>query len=110
MTDYISSIFWGVLIGCIHGFVLWQGIQPGLALASFMLFDRNVYFVAFLLVSIVDTVSLITVLSSGYWMPKLMKFREEFIAAENIRLGVAPAPENDEDFEEEIPCSAVLTK
>ena len=91
----VRSIVIGTLLGILHGIILNISTTDGFALASFMLFDRNPYFFGLLLALCIDIVIVTVVSTCVWWMPKVVKFYDEFIEADLDRF-------DPEDYEKEL--------
>lgn len=84
----LFAAFIGAVIGCLHGLVLWATMNTGAVLintgterfipASYYN-NMGFYQLAVEVAVIVDVVAIITVLSSGWWLPRLMQFHEKWI-------------------------------
>ena len=70
------AILAGVVLGCLHGLILWASMVS-LELASFILHGDRYYF-PFRLTLIVDAVAIVTVLTSAYWLPFMMDLQEKY--------------------------------
>jgi hypothetical protein len=78
MIDYRKSAHIGAMLGTIHGIILWAATDKTAQLMSFILYG-NRYTLALYTVAIVDVVTLITVLTSGFWLPRVMAFRDKVV-------------------------------
>ena len=86
--DCIFAAFVGAFIGGIHGAVLWATMNTGAVIVSSgtkvfvpASYYNNIgfYQLAWEIALLVDGVALVTVLSSGWWLPRLMQFHEDFM-------------------------------
>ena len=74
----LSALLWGIAIACVHGTILYLAMLPdSLALASFIL-TRNRFYYPLVLTGAVDAVMLVTVLTSGWWLPWAMRMQERY--------------------------------
>jgi len=86
--DHIFAAFVGAFIGGIHGAVLWATMNTGVILVSggmerfvpaSQYNNMGFYQLAIEVALLVDAVALVTVLTSGWWLPKIMQFHEDFM-------------------------------
>jgi hypothetical protein len=73
-----SALFTGVILGLLHGIILWSAIIQ-YSLVSYMAFERNAYYLPFIITGLVDVTALLTVLTSGYWLPFTMSVRDDHV-------------------------------
>lgn len=78
MTEYNLPIITGTVLGIIHGLVLWAALDSSFKLASIIIY-KDPYLLSFYTVAIVDAVILITVITSGLWLPRLMALRDKVV-------------------------------
>jgi hypothetical protein len=88
MPDYATAIITGVGMGLIHGTVL-LAATLSLATASFILYG-DILYLPTEITYIVDIVMLATVLTSGYWLPKIMDSRDRFIEKYGVEVDEEP--------------------
>ena len=75
---HLSAALWGIAMGLVHGIILDLAMLPdSLALASFIL-TRNRFYYPLVLTGAVDAVVLVTVLTSGWWLPWAMRMQERY--------------------------------
>lgn len=96
-TRVLLAAATGAFLGGIHGGILYISMIDDLAkLASVKLY-ANTYTLPTMIALIVDVPVLITVLTSGYWLPKLMDYRDEFVERQAaLEEGVDEDEEEDE--------------
>jgi Mg/Co/Ni transporter MgtE len=70
------AILAGVILGCMHGLILWASMVS-LELASFILHGDRYYF-PLRVTLIIDAVAVVTVITSGYWLPFMMDLQEKY--------------------------------
>lgn len=78
MTEYKLPIIIGTALGIIHGIILMAALDDSFKIASLILY-KNPYYLSLATVAIVDLVILVTVISSGLWLPRLMDLRDELL-------------------------------
>ena len=71
----------GVALGAIHGTILWGSIKT-LGIVSYFAYG-DTYALPFEVTLIVDFCALCVVLTSGWWLPRMMNLQEAFV--EEIR-------------------------
>ena len=86
--DYTFAAFVGAFIGGVHGAILWATMNTGAVLVSngtetfipaSYYNNTGFYQLAIEVALLVDIAALVTVLSSGWWLPRLMQFHEDFM-------------------------------
>jgi hypothetical protein len=97
------AAFVGTVIGILHGLVMWATLQTGVEFydvsrtnfipTSYMLRYPDWRELSYEVAFIVDIISLVTVLTSGWWVPRAMGIMEQL--AEEVY--GSPDPVNKED-------------
>ena len=82
MIDYKTPTLTGATLGIIHGLVLWAAQDDSFKLASMIIY-KDPYLLSFYTVAIVDAVIMITVITSGLWLPRLLAFRDKVVEGNN---------------------------
>lgn len=79
MINYALPLITGTSLGILHTTLLWLCMADNtFRLGSYLLLG-DARAMAIIMVGIIDIVCLITILSSGYWLPKLMDYRDEVV-------------------------------
>jgi hypothetical protein len=74
--QYAMALFTGALIGSVHGIILWLSFES-FRTASLILYG-DIHTLAIWTTGAIDITILVPVLTSGWWLPALMRFQERY--------------------------------
>ena len=77
MINHPIAVIIGATFGAIHGVILWVSVESFGFLSSIVY--GNQYTLPFLVVGVVDATIIICVATSPWWLPLVMRVRNNFV-------------------------------